>query len=384
MSGMFFADPAPSPSSNDTAREYESIHNKLFLVRIVLTIVLLAIYLLSGASAHLADGLRSRFGSIWLLVNGLYIIVTVFGYAVFTFPMSLYGDFVLEHRYGLSKQGLESWLIDFFKSLAIEMALALVFFETIYAFLHFAPNFWWVWATVFYVLFVVVLSSIAPVVIMPLFHKFEPMDNPSLVDAVKAFAEKEGLKVLGVFRWGLEEKTSTANAALAGLGKTRRIILGDTMLSGYTQDEIIAVLAHEVGHYKHRDMLRLIVVGAVMAALGFFLAHLILRMLVAQFGFQGAADIGSFPLFVFCLFVFSLIIMPVSNAHSRRREFLADDYAVQAMKSAAPLVGALDKLAVQNLADKEPAPWIEFLLYGHPSIARRIRRARQTEADHLS
>lgn len=364
-------------TAEDRARKYESIHNRLFLARIFLTVVVLAGYLFSGASVYLADGLRSRFGTLWPLVNGLYILITIFGFAAVMFPLSLYSEFVIERRYGLSNQELEGWFVDYLKSLVIELFVATIFFEAIYAFLHFAPNFWWVGAVLFYVLFVVVLAAIAPVVIMPLFHKFEPINNPSLTDAVKSFVEKAGLKVVGVFQWGLEEKTNAGNAALAGLGNTRRIILGDTLIKNYTQDEIIAVLAHEVGHYKNRDMTRLIVAGSALATMGFYLAHLFLKTLVAQFGFEGPDDIGTFPIFVFCLLVFSLVAMPVSNAYSRRREYAADAYAVAVVGSADALISALDKLAAQNLADKNPAPWIEFLLHSHPSIARRIQRARE-------
>ncbi len=370
-------EPSQSAATGEAARRYEAAHNRLFLLRIVLTLAALGFYLFSGASVQLAGGLRSRFGGFWPVVNGLYTFITVFGFAALMFPVSLYADFVLEHRYGLSKQSLESWFVDYLKSLAVELALAMAFFEVIYVFLHYAPEAWWIWATLFYVLFVVVLTSIAPVVIMPLFHKFEPLDNPSLADAVRVFAEKEGLTVLGVFRWGLEEKTNTANAALAGLGRTRRIILADTMLGRYTTEEIIAVLAHEVGHYRHRDMIRLIVVGAALAAVGFFIARVFLHAMVAQFGFAGVDDIAAFPLFVFCLFLFSLITMPFSNGYSRRREYAADAYAVRATGSDAPLVSALEKLASQNLADRDPPAWIEFLLHSHPSIRRRVDRARE-------
>lgn len=370
---------APGPSAQERARRYEAAHNRLFLARIALTVAALAAYQFTGASAQLAEGLRSRFGQAWILVNALYTLTTAFGFEALMFPLSLYGDWVLEHRYGLSKQGLDGWFLDYLKALVIELLLATAFFGVVYGFLRYAPGLWWAWATLFYVLFAVVLTAIAPVVIMPLFHKFEPLENPALAEAVRGFAEKAGLKIIGVFRWGLDEKTTTANAALTGLGRTRRIILGDTMLSRYTQDEIIAVLAHEIGHAKHRDLARHIVTGTVLAAAGFYAAHLFLRALVARFGFAGPADIGAFPLFVFCLFVFSLITMPLANAYSRRREFAADAYAVGAVGSASALVSALEKLADQNLADKEPPLWIELLLHSHPSMTRRIRRARAVE-----
>ncbi|MFH0880298.1 MAG: M48 family metallopeptidase [Lentisphaerota bacterium] len=369
--------------TEDRAREYEGIHNRIFVVRIFMTILALVVYQLSGASAQLAGGLDARFDHPWAwpLANGLYILVTVFGFAAFMFPLSLYVDYILEHRYGLSKQSMEGWLLDFFKSLLFELLLTLVFFEVIYGFLRWSPDYWWVWASICYVLFVVVLSSLAPVLIMPLFHKIEPLDNLELTEAVQTFVQNAGLKVLGVFRWGLEEKTFTANAALAGLGRTRRIILGDTMLKDYSKEEIIAVLAHEVGHYKNKDMPRLIAVGALLAVAGFFIAHLVLRELVVRFGFFSPGDIGAFPVFIFCLFIFSLISMPLSNTYSRRREFAADEFAVRTLNAAAPLVSALEKLAAQNLADKNPEPWIEALLHSHPSISRRVRRAREIEAE---
>jgi STE24 endopeptidase len=376
------SEPAPDLTTEERARNYESIHNRLFLIRVLFTVLLVSAYLFSGASVYLADGLRSRFGSFWPVINGLYTLITVFGFSAVMFPLSLYSDFVLERRYGMSNQELEGWFVDYLKSLVIELFVATVFFEVIYAFLRYTPCLWWIWATFFYVVFVVVLAAIAPVVILPLFHKFEPIDNPSLTDAVKSFVEKAGLKVVGVFRWGLEEKTNAGNAALTGLGKTRRIVLGDTILKDYTQDEIVAVLAHEVGHYKHRDMARLIVAGSILAAVGFYLAHFFLWALVAKFakfGIAGPDDIGSFPIFIFCLLVFSLVTMPISNAYSRRREYKADAYAVGMIGSAGSLVNALEKLAAQNLADKNPAPWIEFFLHGHPSISRRVRRAREID-----
>jgi STE24 endopeptidase len=291
-------DPTPTdcPLSEDRARAYEAVHNRIFLVRIFMTVLALAVYQFSGASAQLAENLYLRFDHRWAwpLANGVYILITVFGFAAFMFPLSLYVDHILEHRYGLSKQSLESWLGDFFKSLLLELLLTLVFFEGVYAFLRWSPDYWWVWAALCYVLFVVVLSAVAPVWIMPLFHKIEPLDNPELTEAVQTFVQNAGLNVLGVFRWGLEEKTLTANAALAGLGRTRRIILGDTMLTGYSREEIVAVLAHEVGHYKNRDMPRLMAVGALLAVAGFFVAHLALKSLVAYFGFSGPATSAPF------------------------------------------------------------------------------------------
>lgn len=360
----------------ERARRYEAMHNRLFGVRIALTALLLALYWFSGASADLAEGLRARFVEQWVWVNGIYLLVTLFAFSAMMFPLSYYGDHYLERHYGLSRQTFNSWFTDYLKGMGVDLLLTTLFLSVIYALLRAFPQVWWIWATGVYVLLSVVLSALYPVWIMPMFHKFEPLEEGELTEAVRGFAEQSGLQVLGVFRWGLEEKTETANAALTGLGRTRRIILGDTMLDRYSREEIIAVLAHEVGHFKHGDMWRLMAIGTFLAGAGFYLAHRVLWALVDQFGFAGVGDIGAFPLFVFSLFIFSLVSMPLSNAYSRRREYAADAYAVRATGSAGPLVSALEKLADQNLSDKAPSPWIEFLLHSHPSIQRRVAHAR--------
>ena len=360
------------------AKEYDSIHNRLFLVQIILLVVLLGIFQFSGVSEKLADGLTARFGvDRWYFVNAVYTLLAVFGFSACMFPLSYYSDYVMEHHYELSNESFGDWFADFIKSLIIDLLLATVLFSVIYALLRWLPEWWWLAAAVFYILFAVVLSTIAPVVIMPLFHKFEPLEEGELTEAVRRMMDEAGIKVVGVFKWGLEEKTSTANAAFAGFGKTRRIILGDTLLSGYSKEEILAILAHEVGHYKNRDTTRLMITSALLALLGLFIAHHCLLALVGWLGLPGVEYISSAPLFIFCLFVFSLISMPFANMHSRRREFAADAYAIGTMGSADALISAFEKLASQNLSNKEPAAWIEFLLHSHPSIAKRIERARK-------
>jgi len=369
------SDPASSPREA-LAKEYDAIHNRLFVLQILMVIALLAAFLFTGVSAALAEGLAARFGdSQWYVTNAVYTALTLFGFAAGMFPLSYYSGYVLEHHYELSKETFGEWVGDFIKSLLIDLVLAVVLFSVIYALLRWMPSGWWLAAAGFYLLFAVVLSALFPVVIMPLFHKFEPLEDGELTQAVRDMMEAAGIQVVGVFKWGLGEKTATANAAFTGIGRTRRIILGDTLLTGYTHAEILAILAHEVGHYKNRDTLRLLATSSVLAFIGFYVAHVCLTHLAGLLGFE-IYDIGAAPLFIFSLFVFSLVSMPFANLHSRRCEFAADAYAVEKMGSPDALVTALEKLADQNLSNKEPAAWVEFLLHSHPSIARRIARAR--------
>jgi len=358
------------------AKEYDAIHHRLFILQVLFVIVLLSAFQLTGASATLASGLTARFGeSLWYVVNVVYTIIAVFGFAACMFPLSCYSGHVLEHHYELSNETFGDWFADFVKSLLIDLVLATVLFSVIYALLRWIPGWWWLFATIFYILFAVVISTLAPVVIMPLFHKFEPLQEGDLTAAVRKMMEEAGIKVVGIFKWGLEAKTKTANAAFAGIGRTKRIILGDTLLSGYSQEEILAILAHEVGHYKNRDTLRLMFTSSLLALLGFYVSHLCLTGLSGLLGFANIYDIGAAPLFIFSLFVFSLVSMPIANMHSRAREFAADAYAIDKMESADALVSAFEKLADQNLSNKEPAAWAEVLLHSHPSISRRIEHA---------
>ncbi|AKJ64766.1 M48 family metalloprotease [Kiritimatiella glycovorans] len=369
----------PQPADPEKARQYERMQHTLFAVKIIAGAALLAAYQLSGMSETLAAGLRLRFGA-WPVVNGAYILISVFGMAAILFPLSYYGDFVLEHQFGMSRQRFSSWMTDYLKSLAIDLVFALVFFEILYALLRWTPELWWVWATAVYVAFSVVLTAVAPALILPLFYKYEPLDRPELNRKIEAMMAAEGLDVIGVYTWGLAEKTRAANAALAGLGRSRRIILGDTLLEHYDEDEILAILAHELGHYRGRDTTRLIAAGTVLAAAGFYLADLALSYLLEQLAIGAVYDIAGLPVLLFCLLLFSVVSMPLSNAYSRKREFAADAFAARRTENGEALARALDKLADQNLADREPPRWIEFLLHSHPSIGRRIAAIRPPDA----
>lgn len=366
-------------SDDASAKHYENVNNWLFFLRILFSAGLLAAYQLSGASAALANGLHG-FSDHWLIVNGLYIIVSIFGYTAMLFPISYYTEHVLEHHYELSKLSFSDWFSDFLKSLLIDLILGLVFFEIIYTLLHFAPDTWWFWSTVFYIAFVMGLSTLLPTLILPMFNKFELLKEGELTNKVRAMVKEAGIPIVGVYKWGIEEKTNTGNAAVVGFGKSKRIILSDTLLKEYSDEQILSILAHEIGHYRNHDTARLLMVGSFMAVVGFRLAHFVLQFLVTKLGFESAANIGTMPVFIFSLMIFSIITMPLSNGYSRKREYAADQYAVEKMGSAVGLTSALTQLAEQNMTDKEPNRLIEILLHSHPALSRRIAAAKAINA----
>ncbi len=257
--------------------------------------------------------------------------------------------------------------------------------EVIYAALRAFPDTWWLWAAGFLLLFSILLTNLAPVLLMPLFNKFEPLgeEHTELVARLTRLVEEAGAPVRGVFKFDMSKRTKAANAALTGLGSSRRIILGDTLLQEFSPDEIETVLAHELGHHVNRDIPTGILIQGGITLTGLWLASLGLKAGVAVLGFQGVGDIAALPLFLLVMGAYGLLTMPLMNAYSRWREQRADEYALQLTHKGEAYASALTRLANQNLSEIEPEPWIEFLLYSHPSLGKRIKHARQTSGSGL-
>ena len=359
------------------ARQYETRHNVLFLIETGYTALLLLLLLGTGRSAWLANQTQHwAAGKVWL-ATAYYAVALIVAGKVASAPLDWYSGYRLEHQYGLSNQSLPAWLWDEVKSLGLSLVLGVAALEGVYFLLRRLGDWWWLAVGGFFLLFGVVLSVLFPVVILPLFYKLEPLANESLTAKLTSLAQRAGAKVLGVYRLGLSEKTKKANAALAGLGNTKRILLGDTLLANFTEDEIEVVLAHELAHYRHGDIAKLMAWGAVTTVAGLKVADLVLRSALPHFGFRDVGELGAFPLLALCLFLFGLLVMPANHAFSRWRERLADHAALDLTGNRDGFIRAMQKLATQNLADMEPHPVIEFLLHDHPSLARRIRWAEQ-------
>jgi STE24 endopeptidase len=229
--------------------------------------------------------------------------------------------------------------------------------------------------------FSAVLSNLAPVLILPLFYKFVPLDDADLAARLTRLFEQAGTHVRGVYRFDMSSKTVQANAAVVGLGNTRRIVLGDTLLDHFTADEIETVLAHELGHHVHGDLGKNILVGSVLTLSGLWLASRALGWGVAAFGFDGLADVAAMPLLALALAAFELATMPLGNTYSRWRERLADRYALETTCKPGAFASAMTRLANQNLADADPERWVEVLLHSHPAINRRVAMAKDFVSD---
>jgi STE24 endopeptidase len=290
-------------------------------------------------------------------------------------PLDFY-SFRLEHRYHLSNQKLRSWAWDQIKSFLVGLVLGGIVAEMIYWTIRTAPQRWWLIAWAIFIGLTVFLAQIAPVVLFPLFYKFQPLENEDLRERLVRLSEKARTRVRGVYEWKLSEKSRKANAALTGLGRTRRIILADTLLENYSPDEIESILAHELGHHVHRHIVKGIAVQVVITFFGFWATAALLRHVVEQrHMFETLSDFANLPLLALVATVMSFVLMPALNAYSRYNERQADLYAFQSIPDVAPFISSMEKLAQQNLAEQRPSRLVEWLFHSHPAIWRRVRAA---------
>jgi STE24 endopeptidase len=369
-----------APETTERAREYERGSLALRLAGLAIGAAGLAVFLLSGLSVRLRDAVQDATGNAWLQV-ALFGAAAIAAWGLIALPWDYLAGFRREHRYGLSNQSPGAWLVDQVKGFVLGLVLGLVILELLYWLLRTAGGWWWLWAAATITALSILFTSLGPVLFIPLFYKLRRIDDPDLTARLTAIAERQGARVLGVYRMEMSAKTRRANAMVAGLGRTQRIILGDTLMDGFTPAEIEVVVAHEVAHYKHKDLWKGIAVSAALSLVGFFAASRLLDALADRGPLEGPADLAALPLLLLSLGLYGVIAMPLGNAWSRRRESLADRAALRTTGLAGPFADAMRRLASLNLATPAPHPLVELIFYSHPSIARRIAMAERSDGN---
>jgi STE24 endopeptidase len=372
------ANPAPMPVDSPEARGYNRIHRWLGVADFIIGSAFLIVLLITGWSGWLRDlALRRGFQNYTLSVFLYLFFLLLIGKAL-GLGLDYYG-FRLERRFQLSTQKTRSWLWDEAKGFLMGLVLAAIIVELLYFMIRQSPQHWWLITWALFMGLFILLAQLAPVVLFPIFYKFEPLDNEDLRRRLVQLGERAGTRVRGVYRWKLSEKSKKANAALTGLGGTRRIILADTLLDNYAPEEIEAVLAHELGHHVHKHILKSILVQAGITLLGFWIANFVLHYAVDHhmFDLEELSDFANLPLLALAATVLSLLLMPALNAYSRYNERQADRYAFESIASVEPFISSMNKLAQQNLAERTPSKWIELLFHSHPAISRRVAAAEQ-------
>jgi STE24 endopeptidase len=372
---MTLAENTPAPADDSPqARRYNRIHRWLGIADFLIGSAFLVILLITGWTGWLRDvALRRGFQNYTLAVF-IYLFFLLLIGKLLGFGFDYYG-FYLERSFQLSTQKFRSWLWDEAKGFLVGLVLAGIVVELLYFMIRQSPQHWWFITWALFMGLFIALAQLAPVVLFPIFYKFEPLDNEDLRRRLVLLSEHAGTRVRGVYRWKISEKSSKANAALTGLGSTRRIILADTLLDNYAPEEIEAVLAHELGHHVHRHILKSILLQAGITLLGFWAANWVLHYSVDHHMFEELSDFANLPLLAIVATALSLLLMPALNAYSRFNERQADRYAFESIASVDPFISSMNKLAKQNLAERSPSKLVEILFHSHPAISKRVAAA---------
>lgn len=355
------------------AKKYEKIKLSVNIIESILSLILLMAFLFLGYSKKLelfAYGYTSN-PYLALVIYGLVIGLLN---SVLSFPVDYLFGFRLEHKFGLSNLTFFGWIWEKAKAAlvvaVIGAPIALVFYWLISNY-----ELWWFFLGCIVFGYSVLLAQIAPVLIFPLFYKFTPIENEDIKNRLMALCSRAGFKVSGVYKFNMSKTTKKANAAFTGLGKTKRIILGDTLLETFTEKEIETVFAHELGHYKKGHIVKNIFISLIGTFAGLFIMSQIYQLLLPVFGFTKPYEIAALPLLAAIAAVYGFLTSPLTSAISRKFEYEADRFAIDTTGDPEALASTMTKLAEQNLANDEPSPLVEFWSYSHPSIKKRIESA---------
>ncbi|KUG24806.1 ste24 endopeptidase [hydrocarbon metagenome] len=354
------------------SKKYSNIKLGIGIGKGVITFILILLFVLLGYSNSLEELIRNFVQNDYLVLLVFIFIIGIFSSILF-FPINFYIEFILEHKYELSNQTFVKWLWENFKGTLVAVAIGIPLLLAFYFFLNLFGSIWWLPFAVLMFIVSVVLAQIVPIIILPLFYKVSPIENEELKESIIRLANEVGMNVQNVFSFNMSKNTKKANAAFTGLGKTKRIILGDTLLENYSQEEIETVIAHELGHYKYKHIIKNIFIGTIFSFLTLFLIATLYELSLEWFRFTSITQIAALPLLTLWGMLIGLIQSPISNIISRKYEYQADEYAVTSTKNPEAFKQTLKKLTEQNLGDEDPHPFVEWFFYSHPSIKNRIK-----------
>lgn len=373
--GALYAD----AGERERARRYNRTREWLVLIGMAWTALTSALALATGFSAWLRDR-AARVAPGRLGPPMPYALAATILSSLISLPLSYYSGYTLEQRYGLSNQARRAWFGEQVKGLAVGLTLELPLVQGIYWIIGRYPRRWWAILSALTVPFTIVLANLAPVLILPLFNRFEPLKDRALAERIKALAAGQGVAVSDVLQMDMSKQTKKANAFFAGVGNTKRIVLADTLLDEFTPDEVEVVLAHELAHQVHRDLWKLIGLGALTTTVTSYAVHRLAAPLLARFGprfgldrRRGVEDVAALPLLALVLGAVSLVLTPLQNAISRGLvEAPADRYALDLTGKREAFISTMEKLGRMNLSDPDPPALVKWMLYSHPTLQERI------------
>jgi STE24 endopeptidase len=366
--------------NEDRASRYHRLKRQSGVVSLLWTVALLLTLTLTSGSLALrgaAEAIAPQGVATSVLVVIIYVTLLSLIHEIGKLPFDFYGGFLLERRYGMSTQTFTKWCSTQAKGTALGVALAMAAASLVYGCIRLWPANWWLPAGLVFAVLVVGLAHLAPVLLLPMFYRITPLQQASLRARLMTLAERAGARVLGAYEWGLSADTKKANAALAGLGSTRRILVSDTMLADYSDDEIEVVLAHELAHHVHGDIWKGLLFESGLLVAGFYAAAWALRAFAAPAGLSGVADVAGLPLLLLAAGGVSLLMLPLAHAVSRAHERKADRFALELTRNPAAFMSAMRRLGAQSLAEEHPSRLVQWLFYSHPPMRERIAAAKQ-------
>lgn len=352
------------------ARRYEKEKRLLGLLGTALSLVVLLVFYYSGLSrwlAHLSLG-NSIIWTFLVYVVSFQTLLVVFG-----FPLSYYSSFLHEHRWNFSNQTFKSWLWDQTKSFLVGLVMIILLLGLLFWIMASFPQIWWLIAGLGTALANVVLATLVPVVILPIFHKYTPIQDEELTRSLEDILSKEGLKSSGFFKEDTSRQTKKENAFLAGLGKTRRVVLADNLMKHMSVPQIESIIAHEVGHFRYKHLWLYMGIGTLQQLVVFYILHRVMQAIFPQFLASTAWNLTLFPVLVILMGAISgFLFGPLSSYFSRQLEKQADRYALQAVQDKKAFMTAMAGLADRNLSNAYPEWWVKLLYYTHPPIGERL------------
>ena len=355
------------------ARRYEKEKRLLGLATMVLSLIVLLGFYYSGLSSWLAN--LNTGGSI-IFVFLIYVVSFLILLALLVLPLNFYSGYIHEHKWNFSNHTIKSWLWEQVKAFLVGLILMTLLLGLLFWIMALSPRSWWLIAGLAFAFVSVVLATIFPVVILPIFNKYTPIQNKELADPLEKILSEGGLKSSGFFKEDMSRQTKKENAFLAGLGKTRRVVLGDNLMESMSIPEIESIIAHEVGHYKHRHIWKNLVIGTVQGLVVFFILNWAMRILFSQFLSSTTWNLALFPIFAILMGgISSFLFGPLSNALSRYFERQADRYALKTIQDREAFMTAMAGLADRNLSNAYPEWWVKLLYYSHPPVGERLKMA---------
>jgi len=365
-----------SKHDDGRAKEYQRIKQRLSLFHLGWTPLLLSAIAFSPLSMILRDYSLGIFAQPYAAL-AVYFLLFSLVFLVFDLPFAFYSGYVVEHRYSLSNQSLSNWISFFLKRAVLSFLFSLALLAGLYFFIWSYSGSWWFLAWAGYAVVSVVIGKIFPVFIVPLFYRYDPITDEGLKERIFGMARRYAMPVENVYSLNLSKTTKKANAAFMGMGKTRRVVLSDTLLDKFSPDEIETVVAHELGHYRHRDIVKQLVFGMTASAAAFWLAFRTFSGVAESAGLAGSGDIAALPLLFLIFYLFSLVLTPAQSAFSRWLERAADRFSLEVFPHPDIFISCMEKLGKVNMADPSPHPLYEWFFYDHPSIGKRVEMARR-------